>query len=65
MEKKLGIFAMLDEECKFPNGTDASFTEKLHKTNEKDEYYAKPRLKVSVVVLVGCPLLFGGRSLCP
>ncbi len=47
LEKKMGIFAMLDEECRFPNGTDVSFVEKMHKTSEKDEYYAKPRLKAN------------------
>lgn len=35
---------MLDEECKFPSGSDASLLEKLHKTLEKHKYYVKPRL---------------------
>jgi hypothetical protein len=47
LEKKLGIYAMLDEECRFPNGSDQSFVEKMHKTSEKNEYYSKPRLKAS------------------
>lgn len=47
LEKKMGVLSMLDEECRFPNGTDQTFVEKLHKANEKDEYYMKPRLKAN------------------
>ena len=47
LEKKLGIFAALDEECRFPRGTDQSFVEKLHNNKDKDEYYAKPRLRAT------------------
>jgi myosin heavy subunit len=43
-KKPLCLLSMLDEECKFPSGTDASWLGKLHQTLEKHKFYVKPRL---------------------
>lgn len=43
-KKPLCLLSMLDEECKFPSGSDASWLTKLHQTLEKHKYYVKPRL---------------------
>jgi myosin heavy subunit len=52
IEKKLGVLALLDEECRFPNGSDKSFLTKLHKVAETDErykeYYFSTKLTASV-----------------
>jgi len=40
--KPLGIFTMLDEECLFPEGTDASLLQKLHKNFGKVAHYQIP-----------------------
>jgi len=32
--KKLGVLALLDEESRFPKGTDQTLLEKLHKAHE-------------------------------
>eukprot|EP01094_Clydonella_sp_ATCC50884_P021088 TRINITY_DN454_c0_g1_i1.p1 TRINITY_DN454_c0_g1~~TRINITY_DN454_c0_g1_i1.p1 ORF type:complete len:1235 (+),score=638.84 TRINITY_DN454_c0_g1_i1:22-3726(+) len=50
--RPVGILAVLDEECRFPKATDATFIEKLHQNFEKtSEYYSKPRLaKVKFIV---------------
>jgi len=39
IEKKNGIFALLDEECLFPNGSDQSFLDKLHKNCKGNPHY--------------------------
>jgi myosin-1 len=39
IERKNGIFAILDEECVFPNGTDQSFLDKLHKQCKGHAHY--------------------------
>ena len=43
-KKPLCLLSMLDEECKFPSGSDASLLGKLHQTLEKHKFYVKPRL---------------------
>ena len=40
-KKPICILSMLDEECKFPNGTDASLVEKLHQKLEKHKFYVR------------------------
>lgn len=40
-KKPICILSMLDEECKFPNGSDASLLEKLHQKLEKHKYYVR------------------------
>src|SRR5262249_47554424 len=42
--KPLCILALLDEECRFPNGSDESFVAKVRKTHQKDDFFAIPRL---------------------
>jgi myosin heavy subunit len=34
--------ALLDEECLFPEGTDITLLQKLHKTFGANQYYGKP-----------------------
>ncbi|KAF6019198.1 hypothetical protein EB796_022501 [Bugula neritina] len=41
--KKMGILALLDEESHFPQGTDASFVDKLNKNLSSHECYKKQR----------------------
>jgi myosin-7 len=45
IEKKApaGVLSLLDEECRFPKASDATFLEKLHKTFEKQPYYVRPK----------------------
>jgi len=40
--KPIGFFSLLDEECLFPEGTDQSFLQKLHKNFAKHTHYQKP-----------------------
>jgi myosin-7 len=42
-EKPMNILALVDEESKFPKGTDESLLTKLHQNHEKNELYLKPR----------------------
>ena len=37
--------ALLDEESRFPKGTDETLLDKQHKQHEKQEYYEKPKTK--------------------
>ncbi|XP_046984873.1 unconventional myosin-Va [Schistocerca americana] len=43
IETKLGILDLLDEECRMPKGTDASWTEKLYNKCSSFNHFAKPR----------------------
>ncbi|KJE90748.1 myosin-X [Capsaspora owczarzaki ATCC 30864] len=44
IEAKLGLLALLDEESRFPKGTDETLLQKFHERHEKNKYYIKPRL---------------------
>merc|ERR1719341_526337 len=44
VESKLGILALLDEECKMPKGSDKSWVEKLYDKCKSWEHFQKPRL---------------------
>ncbi|KAI3383021.1 hypothetical protein SNEBB_002133 [Seison nebaliae] len=41
--KQLNIIALVDEESKFPKGTDDTMLEKLHTIHEKNRNYIKPK----------------------
>jgi hypothetical protein len=43
IEKPLGIFALLDEECRLPKGTDATLVEKLERSFDKHPNFAMPK----------------------
>ncbi|XP_065192993.1 unconventional myosin-X-like [Sycon ciliatum] len=45
IEKKLGVLALLDEESRFPKGTDESFLQKVHNAHGKNHFYIKPQVK--------------------
>jgi len=47
IEKPMGIFAMLEEECIVPKATDQTYLAKLHKQHEKNKSYTKPTTKQS------------------
>ncbi|XP_028809967.1 unconventional myosin-X-like [Denticeps clupeoides] len=44
IEKKLGMLALINEESRFPKGTDFTLLEKLHSRHSTNPYYVKPRL---------------------
>ncbi|KAK7939517.1 hypothetical protein WMY93_002843, partial [Mugilogobius chulae] len=44
VEKKLGMLALINEESRFPKGTDYTLLEKLHSRHAGNHYYVKPRV---------------------
>uniref|UniRef100_A0A6J0THH3 Unconventional myosin-X-like n=1 Tax=Pogona vitticeps TaxID=103695 RepID=A0A6J0THH3_9SAUR len=44
IEKKLGLLALINEESRFPKGTDNTLLEKLHSQHGSNQYYLKPRV---------------------
>uniref|UniRef100_A0A3Q2P7Q5 Myosin X, like 1 n=1 Tax=Fundulus heteroclitus TaxID=8078 RepID=A0A3Q2P7Q5_FUNHE len=44
IEKKLGLLALVNEESRFPKGTDFTLLEKLHSRHATNPYYVKPRV---------------------
>ncbi|XP_028992569.1 unconventional myosin-X [Betta splendens] len=44
IEKKLGMLALINEESRFPKGTDYTLLEKLHSRHATNQYYLKPRV---------------------
>ena len=51
IESKLGVLALLDEECKMPKGSDKSWVEKLYDKCKAWEHFAKPRLSQSAFLV--------------
>ncbi|XP_072396790.1 unconventional myosin-Va isoform X1 [Diabrotica undecimpunctata] len=51
IEAKLGILDLLDEECKMPRGSDASWTEKLYTKCSKYPHFAKARFGTSSFIV--------------
>merc|ERR1712042_394085 len=47
IEKPMGIFAMLEEECIVPKATDQTYLAKLHKQHASSKSYTKPTPKQS------------------
>ncbi|EDO44785.1 predicted protein [Nematostella vectensis] len=44
IERKLGVLALIDEESRFPKGTDGSMLDKLHSSHQENGFYVKPRV---------------------
>jgi len=44
VEKNLGLISLINEESRFPKGTDASLLQKLHNQHKKNVFYVKPRV---------------------
>lgn len=51
IEAKLGILDLLDEECRMPNGSDASWIAKLNEKCGKYKHYDKPRFGTSAFLV--------------
>ena len=45
--KQLNIMALIDEESKFPKGTDQTMLAKLHKTHNQNRNYLKPKSDIN------------------
>lgn len=46
-ERPLNVLALIDEESKFPNGTDFSLLAKLHNQHGKNKNYSKPKSDIT------------------
>ena len=44
IERKLGVLSLLDEESRFPKGTDESLLTKLHQSHAGCPFYTRPRV---------------------
>lgn len=51
IEAKLGVLDLLDEECRMPNGSDASWIAKLNEKCSKYKHFDKPRFGTSAFVV--------------
>ncbi|XP_068175280.1 unconventional myosin-Va [Antennarius striatus] len=55
IEAQLGLFDLLDEECRMPRGSDESWVQKLydqHLTNNPHPYFQKPRMSNSAFIIL-------------
>ena len=46
-QKPMNIFALIDEQSKFPKATDVTLVQRLHQQHSKNEDYLKPRSDTS------------------
>ncbi|RDD42798.1 Unconventional myosin-X [Trichoplax sp. H2] len=44
IERKMGIIALIDEESRFPKGTDETLLSKLYSTHSGNRYFIKPKV---------------------
>ena len=44
-QRKMGVLAIIDEESRFPKGTDKSMLEKLHNAHQTNKFYIKPKVQ--------------------
>ncbi|XP_011648183.1 unconventional myosin-Va isoform X2 [Pogonomyrmex barbatus] len=51
IETRLGILDLLDEECRMPKGSDASWAEKLYAKCIKSKHFEKPRFGTSAFLI--------------
>lgn len=51
IETKLGILDLLDEECRMPKGSDASWAEKLYAKCKKSKHFEKPRFGTTAFLI--------------
>ncbi|XP_014489447.1 PREDICTED: unconventional myosin-Va isoform X2 [Dinoponera quadriceps] len=51
IETKLGILDLLDEECRMPKGSDASWAEKLYAKCGKSRHFEKPRFGTTAFLI--------------
>ncbi|XP_070524127.1 unconventional myosin-Va isoform X1 [Cardiocondyla obscurior] len=51
IETKLGILDLLDEECRMPKGSDASWAEKMYTKCIKSKHFEKPRFGTSAFLI--------------
>ncbi|XP_054842778.1 unconventional myosin-Vb isoform X2 [Eublepharis macularius] len=52
IEAKLGIFDLLDEECKVPKGTDENWAQKLYDRHGGSQHFQKPRMSNTSFIVV-------------
>ncbi|XP_062984324.1 unconventional myosin-Vb isoform X2 [Elgaria multicarinata webbii] len=52
IEAKLGIFDLLDEECKVPKGTDENWAQKLYDRHGSSQHFQKPRMSNTSFIVV-------------
>ncbi|XP_060092162.1 unconventional myosin-Vb isoform X5 [Heteronotia binoei] len=52
IEAKLGIFDLLDEECKVPKGTDENWAQKLYDRHGGGQHFQKPRMSNTSFIVV-------------
>lgn len=51
IETKLGILDLLDEECRMPKGSDASWAEKLYAKCSKSKHFERPRFGTTAFLI--------------
>jgi myosin-5 len=51
IEDRIGVFALLDEECMMPKGSDDSWALKMHQAFTEHAQYEKPRLSQTAFIV--------------